>query len=90
MEDLVQALRIIYDNNGPTECGQAADALENLSERVSALESKVKKATSMLEWCDTHWRTHVYEGSPSVNFLSEISSFIGSEPPCWTGAILDQ
>ena len=40
------------------------------------LERKLAEARELLTWCATHWCSHVYEGSPSVHFLSRIDAFM--------------
>ena len=34
------------------------------------------RAYTLLLWCATHWHTHIYEGSPSVHFLSRIDRLL--------------
>ena len=34
------------------------------------------RAYRTLLWCATHWRSHAYEGSPSVLFLSRLDALL--------------
>ena len=36
----------------------------------------IADAANLLKWCDAHWQNHVYEGSPSISFLSKIVGWL--------------
>ena len=63
MSDILRTLRIIYENNGPVECGEAADEIERLRERLAKAESIIIGLYAVPE-CRAYYDKYIKEKQP--------------------------
>lgn len=71
------------EDEGPAGEGWKSSELKALIEKIRAAVQPppappdlIADAANLLKWCDAHWQNHVYEGSPSISFLSKIVGWL--------------
>ena len=80
MTDLIRALRIICNENGPSECGEAADSIERLEARLAEAERKIADAlaTAGGRWCEWGSRAESVR-----DILQRPADSAPAVPPAW-------